>query len=402
MRLRPAAAPPLLEIPAAGVTVLLGARGAGKTRLLRRLAGLDRQVAGQLSVGGEDPARLPASHRDVGFVPTGGVTYPHLTVRDNIASPLHARRSRSVRRAEAALSIDEIDTAVTAIARQLGIDARLDVLPARLSGADRRRVALARAFVRSAALTLLDEPLAGLDAQDRVALEDDLLALIEAAPGAIVHATGDPAEALRVGGHVAVLSAGGVLQRGRTVEVLLRPATLEVARLFGDPVLNPLPAQTQRNALQIDAGPRIALLAPLATPSPAVTVGIRSGDLRLQGLGGDVHIDARVDAVDACGSDGLVFATSRCGPLVARVPWGSRNPASKRLEVGQTVRLYIDPGALFVFAQDGRLLLAPERARLREVVSLASAASLAPAADPAREPATAPAVAASDSGAGSA
>ena len=340
--------PMSLAVEPAGITVLLGPTLAGKTSLMRVMAGLDVPTQGRVQVDGLDVTGVPVRKRRVAMVYQQFINYPSMTVFDNIASPLKLAGSPG------------IGQTVTSLARRLHIDHLLDRLPAQLSGGQQQRVALARALAKDAPLILLDEPLVNLDYKLREELREELAQLFQSGTSSVVYATTEPAEALLLGGHTAVLDRGRLLQYGRTIDVFMKPATIEVARAFSDPPINLVSAQLERNLLLIDQGPKIALHGPLATERPQVTVGIRAGDLRVEGCAGDVHFEARVELAEISGSDSFVHVTSRLGPLVVQLV------GVHRFELGQVLRLHVDPGAIYIFDHAGALLLAPELVQSRE------------------------------------
>ena len=142
-----------LTLDAGQLYVLLGQTSAGKTSLMRVMAGLDRPTEGKVMLGGSDVTQLSVRQRNVAMVYQQFVNYPSFTVYDNIASPL---RLKGMRRAD-------IDKRVRETAELLHIEKLLDRLPAELSGGQQLRCAIARALVKEAELLLLDEPLVNLD-----------------------------------------------------------------------------------------------------------------------------------------------------------------------------------------------------------------------------------------------
>jgi glycerol transport system ATP-binding protein len=337
-----------VAVAPAGITVLLGPTLAGKTSLMRLMAGLDRPTQGRVLVDGQDVTGVPVRRRNVAMVYQQFINYPSMTVFDNIASPLALRGEARIRET------------VTALAARLHIDHLLDRLPAELSGGQQQRVALARALAKRAPLVLLDEPLVNLDYKLREELRDELTEIFAGGESAVVYATTEPAEALLLGGHTVVLDEGRLLQAGPTTEVYLRPAGIAVARAFSDPPMNFVPARLLGNSLQIEQGPRVALHAPLGTDNPEVKVGIRAGNLAVAGHAGDLRFDARVELAEIAGSASYVHVTTRVGPLVAQLV------GVHRFDLGQNLSLYADPGVLYVFDHAGRLLLAPEVVELRD------------------------------------
>ena len=147
------------------VTVLLGATQAGKTSLMRIMAGLDVPSTGRVVVDGVDVVGVPVRQRNVSMVYQQFINYPSMTVFDNIASPLKLRGDTDVAQR------------VQALAQKLHIEMFLDRYPAALSGGQQQRVALARALAKDAPLLLLDEPHASLDAAGTALLDAELAAM---------------------------------------------------------------------------------------------------------------------------------------------------------------------------------------------------------------------------------
>jgi glycerol transport system ATP-binding protein len=148
------------------VTVLLGATQAGKTTLMRVMAGLDKPSQGRVLADAVDVTGQPVRDRNVAMVYQQFINYPSMTVADNIASPLKLRKDAPSRAA--------IRARVDELAAKLHIEPFLKRLPAELSGGQQQRVALARALAKNAPLMLLDEPLVNLDYKLREELRDEL------------------------------------------------------------------------------------------------------------------------------------------------------------------------------------------------------------------------------------
>ncbi len=317
------------------VTVLLGATQAGKTTLMRLMAGLDVPSKGRVAVDGVDVTGTPVRQRNVAMVYQQFINYPSMTVFDNIASPLKLRGG---------LDAAAIGKRVNELAHKLHIDPFLQRLPAELSGGQQQRVALARALAKDAPLMLLDEPLVNLDYKLREELRDELSALFAAGNSTVVYATTEPTEALLLGGWTAVLDAGELLQYGPTAEVFHRPVNIRVAKAFSDPPMNLLP----RGA---------ALLGlPAALAAPESTIGLRASALRLAARTADIALPGTVELADISGSDTFVHAHTAAGELVAQLT------GVHYFELGAPITLHLDPAQVFVFGADGRLQRAPDRA----------------------------------------
>ena len=324
------------------VTVLLGATQAGKTSLMRIMAGLDVPSHGSVRVDGADVTGRPVRERNVAMVYQQFINYPSMTVRDNIASPLKLRGAP--------------DTAarVQALAAKLHIEMFLDRYPAELSGGQQQRVALARALAKAAPLMLLDEPLVNLDYKLREELRDELGALFAAGDSTVIYATTEPGEALLLGGYTAVLDAGELLQYGPTAEVFHRPQSLRVARAFSDPPMNLVAGTVTAGGVQLQGGPVLALEG-AAVPAGALTVGVRANALRLQPQPGDAALPGRVELAEISGSDTFVHVETPVGELVAQLT------GVHAFELGTALTLHLSPAQAYLFDAQGALLRAPAR-----------------------------------------
>lgn len=329
-----------LTLQESGLTVLLGATLAGKTTLMRLMAGLDQPSSGRVRVDGADVTGLPVRKRNVAMVYQQFINYPSMTVFNNIASPL---------RLKGGLNAQALQQRVQALAERLHIAPFLQRLPAELSGGQQQRVALARALAKNAPLTLLDEPLVNLDYKLREDLRVELGALFGERGGSIVYATTEPTEALLLGGWTAVLDAGELLQYGPTPEVFHRPASLRVARAFSDPPMNLMPGGAAR------LGAALVARAPQATPD--TTVGLRASALRLEPRPGDEPLPGQVQLAEISGSDTFLHVKTPAGELVAQVG------GVHVFELGAAVTLHYAPEQLYVFGADGLLRQAPRQER---------------------------------------
>jgi glycerol transport system ATP-binding protein len=324
------------------VTVLLGATQAGKTSLMRIMAGLDVPSTGLVSVDGFDVTGTPVRERNVAMVYQQFINYPSLKVFDNIASPLKLRKEKN------------IDQRVQEIAGRLHIEMFLDRYPAELSGGQQQRVALARALAKGAPLMLLDEPLVNLDYKLREELREELTQLFAAGDSTVIYATTEPGEALLLGGHTVVLDGGELLQYGPTAEVFHSPKSLRVARAFSDPPMNLIDAAASPQGVQLLGGPEMAIaLNPGA--SPALTVGVRASALRQTPRAGDITLTGKVELAEISGSDTFVHVSTAVGELVAQLT------GVRYFDLGATITLHLHPSHVYVFDSDGTLLVAPAR-----------------------------------------
>jgi glycerol transport system ATP-binding protein len=352
------------------VTVLLGATQAGKTSLMRIMAGLDAPSGGRVSVDGADVTGVPVRERNVAMVYQQFINYPSMSVADNIASPLKLRGEKGVA------------DRVRELASKLHIEMFLDRLPAALSGGQQQRVALARALAKNAPLMLLDEPLVNLDYKLREELREELTQLFASGDSTVVYATTEPAEALLLGGYTAVMDAGELLQYGPTAEVFHSPASIRVARAFSDPPMNLIAGEAMSVGVQMClsqgrpkegapppggadaegllgapyAGPALQIPLPPAA-SRALTLGVRASALRVFARPGDVALPGKVELAEISGSDTFVHVATPVGELVAQLT------GVHDFDLGAAITLHLNPTQVYVFDQGGRLLVAPQRGR---------------------------------------
>ncbi|WP_245814618.1 ABC transporter ATP-binding protein [Cystobacter ferrugineus] len=327
--------------------VLLGRTRAGKTSLLRLLAGLDQPTRGTVRVNGTDVTGVDVRKRDVAMVYQQFVNYPSLTVYENIASPL---------RLAGKLDAKELDRRVRDTAAALRLEPFLQRLPAELSGGQQQRTAMARALAKDASLLLLDEPLANLDYKLREELRTEIRQLFRNRPAVVVYATTEPTEALLLGGQTVVLHEGRVLQTGPTLEVYQAPATEHVGQVFSDPQMNLWDAEVTQDArLRLSPEVDFPLSGHLQGLAPGrYRLGLRAHHLRLSPSSPtDVRIPAHVELEEVSGSETLLHAAHAGLALAAQVDGVHRHPS------GAPVELFAPPSRLFVFAPGGRLVAAP-------------------------------------------
>ncbi len=211
-----------LDVAQGDYFVLLGPTGSGKTLFIECLCGLLRPDAGSIEIGGRDVTALAPRLRGIGYVPQHQGLFPHLSVADNIAFPLRARRwPRDMMRERTGPLVD-----------LLGIGHLLGRWPAHLSGGERQKVALARALAPRPEVLLLDEPVSALDESSRERLCRELRRIHEELHVTTLHVSHSVEEALSTGNRAGVMNDGQVVQTGALTELLRRPASEFVARFF--------------------------------------------------------------------------------------------------------------------------------------------------------------------------
>jgi glycerol transport system ATP-binding protein len=329
-----------LTVERGTMNILLGPTLAGKTTLMRLMAGLDGPTSGRILVDGKDVTGSPVRERSVSMVYQQFMNYPSLSVFENIASPLRVAKLKN----------DEIQERVQAVARLLGLQSMLDRLPHQLSGGQQQRTAIARAIVKRADLVLLDEPLANLDYKLREELREELPAILQKSDAIVVYATAEPLEALLLGGVTAALSKGQLVQRGPTLEVYRRPAQIEAARVFSDPPLNEIVATKQDGQLRLADNlvmPAAGVLSKLT--DGVYTFGFRGDMASVEAAWpASISLPGRVTLAEISGSESFVHIETALGIFVSV----ERGVSTRQPD--QSVVLHVDAARMFVFDRTGQ------------------------------------------------
>ncbi|MDH3712577.1 MAG: ABC transporter ATP-binding protein [Gammaproteobacteria bacterium] len=331
-----------LVLDAGGFNVLLGTTLAGKTTLMRLMAGLEAPSGGEVWFDGKNVTGIPVQKRSVAMVYQAFINYPSFTVFDNIASPLRVAR----------VARGEIRTRVGKIAELLRLTPMLDRLPAELSGGQQQRTALARALVKNAPLVLLDEPLANLDYKLREELRDELPKLFQDTGATVVYATSEPLEALMLGGHTATVHEGRITQYGATAQVYRTPNTLLTARVFSDPPINTATVDKQGDTFVFGDAAHWPVTEKYAVlPNGIYTLGIRPHHVTVTGEHADgVVVRGIVQIAEISGSESIVRVE------VAGNSWVSRSHGVHPFEVGDTVELHMQVQRCLYFDSGGELV----------------------------------------------
>ena len=221
--------------------VLLGPSGCGKTTLLRAVAGLGMADEGRISIGGRDVTYLPPRDRNISMVFQSYAIFPHMKVSDNIAFGLKMRKTDP----------KEIEKRVHKAAEMMHIEKMLDRYPSKMSGGQRQRVAVARALAMDAQVLLMDEPLSNLDALLRLEMRAELKKLLADINATTIYVTHDQIEALSMGDRIAVMKDGIIQQVDAPGIVYDMPSNQFVGGFIGNPPMNFLTGQVQRENGQV-------------------------------------------------------------------------------------------------------------------------------------------------------
>jgi multiple sugar transport system ATP-binding protein len=212
---------------------VVGPTNAGKSTLLKTVAGLVRPDRGRVMIAGRDMTTAEPRARGVSLLFQNMALFPTLSGFDNIAFPLRT----------AGLDAAAVKARVHEVAEILKVTHVLDRLPRTFSGGEQQRVAIGRAIAQPCQLLMLDEPLTNLDARIRISLRIEFKALHRDTGQTILYVTHDQVEAMSLSDRIAVLNRGRFEQVGTPEDVYHRPETDFVARFIGTPPMNLLPAE---------------------------------------------------------------------------------------------------------------------------------------------------------------
>lgn len=322
--------------------VLLGQTGAGKTSLIKMMAGLDPIASGQVLFDGVDVTKQSTQKRNISLVHQFFVNYPHMTVFDNIASPLKV----------SGMAKSEIQGRVEDAADVLQLRPMLGRRPHELSGGQQQRTALARAIAKESKAVFLDEPLANLDYKLREELREQLPELFAGRGAVVVYATSEPEEALLLGGKTALMNDGHVTQFGTTADIYRVPKDLVSAQVFSDPPINTGQITKTGNLARLTADTSWELVGPAsALPDGDYTIAIRPHHVSpTQRKAGAVALNGKVLVTELSGSESSAHFT------IVSDSWVSLAHGVHPYNIGETHKFYLDPSECFYFTPDGQLV----------------------------------------------
>jgi iron(III) transport system ATP-binding protein len=212
-----------LEVEAGSLICLLGPSGCGKTTTLRMIGGFEEPTEGRVFIGGDDVTNLPPYARPTAMVFQSYALFPHMSVYNNIAYGLRARRTPR----------PEIEERVQAAVELMELQGQERKAPPQLSGGQQQRVALARALVIRPKVLLFDEPLSNLDAQLRVRMRGEIRSVQRRLGITSVYVTHDQEEAFSIADEVVLMNRGQLIQQGSPHELYRQPADRFVAEFVG-------------------------------------------------------------------------------------------------------------------------------------------------------------------------
>ena len=312
-----------LDVATGETLVLFGPSGAGKTVLLRLIAGVIDPDRGAIFLHGQDMSGVEPEDRGVGMAFQNFALFPHMDAFANIASPLVARRA----------SPGELRRHVKDVAGLLKIEHVLSHMPRALSNGQKQRTALGRALAANPSILLLDDPLRNVDAKLRFEMRLELPRLLKGRNATVIHVTQDYREAMALGDRIAVMSGHKIVQTGTPADIYLRPATAWIARLFGDPVINMFDVIPEKAG---DGGVTIECAGMRFSPGPGYAkvigtqcvLGIRPEYFRFVEEPGARHIAVSIEAETPLNEKTITLAvTAQNQEILVSRPSAAPGPA---------------------------------------------------------------------------
>ncbi|GAB5377458.1 MAG: ABC transporter ATP-binding protein [Acuticoccus sp.] len=269
-----------LDVAPGNLVALLGPSGCGKTTLLRAVAGFVRPSAGDIRIDGASILNVPAVRRGMGIVFQNYALFPHMSVAENVAYGLEARRVPGA----------DIRRIVAEMLAMVQLDHLAARRPGELSGGQQQRVALARALAVRPRLLLLDEPLSALDKNLRLDMQIEIRRIQREFGITTLMVTHDQEEAMTMADRIAVLSDGRLQQYATPTEIYDRPANVFVNAFIGSTnMMEATVASAGEGACRLTLDGGAALDLPRAAPAAVggrVLVSVRPEGWRLGGADG--------------------------------------------------------------------------------------------------------------------
>jgi multiple sugar transport system ATP-binding protein len=333
-----------LDIEDGAFTVFVGPSGCGKSTLLRMMAGLEELSAGEVHIDGARCDHLMPAARGMAMVFQSYALYPHMSVEQNLRFGLENARMPKA----------EIETRVARAADILQITPLLKRRPNQLSGGQSQRVAIGRAIVKEPKAFLFDEPLSNLDAELRVKMRAELIALHRRLGATMIYVTHDQVEAMTMADRIVVLRDGVIEQVGSPIELYARPTNTFVAGFLGAPQMNFVPGTVKSassNSVTValtGEGAELCLndrAAALATGANC-SIGVRPEHLTLDPAG---PLQVTVDTVERLGAESIVHGHLQSGTAISASLRGITG-----LTPGAGVRFALSPNLTHLFDADGK------------------------------------------------
>ena len=318
---------------------IFGPPSTGKTSILKLILGLLEPDEGQINLMGKDASDIEVAERDISMVFQNLALFPHMTGRENIIFPLKERGA----------SESDISKQLDFVSEVLHISHILHKNPSQMSGGERQRIALGRAFAADSRAMLLDEPIAALDARLREEMRVELKRLQRENNQTFVYVSHDEEEVMAISDRVAVIIGGEIAQIGTPDDVYSRPNSLSVAEVIGTPPMNFFKGKLSSDRLFFEAeGFRNPIpLDGEVMHSGNATLGIRPEDIWLKGNENGATFDLKISTVEPLG--GYTILNALLGEKIVKI----RAPGQVHIEGGSDQKVAFDQRRIHLFDDEG-------------------------------------------------
>ena len=331
-----------LEIKQGEFFGIFGPPSTGKTSILKLILGLIYPDEGQVIINDQDAKDLGVSERGMSMVFQNLALFPHMSGRENIIFPLKERGATDT----------EMEQQLNLVSDVLHISHILHKNPAQMSGGERQRIALGRAFAADSRAMLLDEPIAALDARLREEMRVELKRLQRENNQTFVYVSHDEEEVMAVSDRLAVVIDGKIAQVGIPDDVYSRPNSISVAEVIGSPPMNLFYGEFSKKGNFFEAenfADRLALKGQ-AEYEGSATLGIRPEDIWLVQDGEKADFELSIISVEPLG--GHTILNAYLGEKIVKI----RAPGQVNLEEGSKQKVLFDPRRIHLFNEDGERL----------------------------------------------
>lgn len=341
-----------LQVNKGEFVTLLGESGCGKSTLLRIISGLSLQTSGDVFIKGRDVSKVDPSNRNISMVFQSYALYPHLSVYENIATPLKTRGLSFMQKLpligkfihNAKQTYETIDKKVKDVSDKLNISHLLDRKPNELSGGQKQRVAIGRAMVREPDLFLMDEPLSNLDAKLRVQMRTEIAALHRELNGTFIYVTHDQEEAMTMSDKVAVMMDGVILQYDTPHNIYTNPLHVKVAEFIGSPKINIFRATSNENNDIVFKDKTIPYRLENSSKKE-VSLGVRPESFKLVSQKTETSIKAIIRHIENLGSHYLLYVLMIEEKDISIIKIDDIN----ELKIGDGIEVELKPKKLLAF-----------------------------------------------------
>ncbi len=332
-----------LDVAPGELVAFLGPSGSGKTTILRLIAGFERPTEGRIVIGGQEVTDLEPNARGIGFIFQNYALFPHMSVFDNIAYGLRAKRAPE----------GEIPRKVADVLEMVGLEGVEKRFPNQLSGGEQQRVALARVFVLDPRLLLMDEPLANLDANLRTRMLAEIRRLQRRSGASCIYVTHDQKEAMTLADRVAVLNRGRLEQVGTPLMLYEAPENLFVADFIGQAnILVGLAERVSGDFADVSLGGRVLRIRrgriDRLKAGTRVGLAVRPCAVHLQGPGKETFLAGRVLGRVFAG-DRMEYEIEAEGAEAPLRAYGALPGKGNVFSEGSAVGIDFDPAEVMVF-----------------------------------------------------